>query len=292
MQAENPELLRILCTTSHIQNLVDAIGGDTVLSLVLIPPDLDPHSYELVKGDGEKFSRAAWVFANGLNLEHGASLHTLLTEQTNVTQIGHAIQTQAPERILWSDGFIDPHIWMDVSLWALAIDPIVDQLSKLSPEHRDFYHERGQNLTTTLRQFDQELWQDLQQISEPNRYLVTSHDAFRYFVRRYLALSNETPEGWEKRLTAPEGLAPEGQLSPLDLQRTMLFLQEHRIQVIFPESNVSPVSLDKICKTARQMGQPLRVCTTPLYGDSTGGLSYIEAMRHNKDVLVANLGRQ
>ena len=66
--------VKILSTTAQIGDLVEEIGGDRMDYWVLIQGDLDPHSYELVKGDDEKLSRADRVFYNGLGLEHGASL--------------------------------------------------------------------------------------------------------------------------------------------------------------------------------------------------------------------------
>jgi len=49
--------IKVLSTIAQIGDLAAAIGGDKVDCLVLVPKELDPHSYELVKGDGEKIER-------------------------------------------------------------------------------------------------------------------------------------------------------------------------------------------------------------------------------------------
>ena len=101
---------------------------------MLIQGDLDPHSYEMVKGDGEKLSGADLIFYNGLGLEHGASLSAILQGSPNAMAIGEKIKSICPERILMRGGAIDPHIWMDISLWQKGIDPIVEALSGADPE--------------------------------------------------------------------------------------------------------------------------------------------------------------
>ena len=58
--------LKVLSTTAMLHDLVKQIGGDEIDSTVLICGDLDPHTYQLVKGDGEKLSFADLVFYNGL----------------------------------------------------------------------------------------------------------------------------------------------------------------------------------------------------------------------------------
>ncbi len=127
----------------------------------------------------------------------------------------------------------------------------------------------------------------LTEVPSESRYLVTSHDAFRYFARSYLADPNET--NWANRFTAPEGLAPDGQLSPQDIRQAIAFLQEHQIHVVFPESNISRDCIAKIASASSELGFPIALCQEALYGDSTGGLTYLEMMRRNAEVISQNL---
>ncbi|HSX13114.1 MAG TPA: zinc ABC transporter substrate-binding protein, partial [Chlamydiales bacterium] len=92
--------IKILCTTAMIDDLVGQIGKSRIDHLTLIVGEIDPHSYELVKGDDEKLSYAHLVFCNGLGLEHGASLRSWLEAQPNVVALGNEIQKICPEEIL------------------------------------------------------------------------------------------------------------------------------------------------------------------------------------------------
>src|SRR3989344_4881931 len=140
---QDSEKLKVLSTTAQIGGLVDAIGGDRVEGLVLIQGDLDPHSYEMVKGDGEKVAHADLIFYNGLGLEHGASLSAILRDSPKAMAVGEKIGAAYPERILRKGKVVDPHIWMDISLWKKGIGPIVEALSQADPEGAPFYRDQG-----------------------------------------------------------------------------------------------------------------------------------------------------
>ena len=281
--------VKILSTIAQVGDLVTAVGGERVDGWVLVPGDLDPHSYELVKGDGEKMGRADLIFYNGLGLEHGASLSALLRANPKAVSLGEAIRKRSPERTLAKGAVIDPHVWMDISLWKEGVQEIRERLSMIDPEGAPYFQERAEKLEMEMEEAHRSIYRSLQQVPSNQRYLVTSHDAFRYFARAYLRDPEEAD--WSNRVTSPEGLAPDGQLNPVDIQRSIEFLKEHQISVVFPESNISREAVKKIAAASREMGYEVRLCETPLYGDSPSGLKYLDMMRRNGEVLCEQLGK-
>lgn len=276
--------VKVLSTTAIIDDLVAQIGGDRIDHIALIEGAIDPHSYELVKGDDEKLARAQVVFSNGLGLEHGASLRYQLEHHPKAIALGDQIRMRNPDAILSDRGQIDPHIWLDVALWSETIDPILEALSEIDPEGIEYYASQAQLVKENLSRLDQSIREKLHQIPQYKRYLVTSHDAFNYFARRYLAEQNEL---WKERFCAPEGIAPDGQLSSHDIQTVMTHLINHQISVIFPESNVSRDSLKKILSVCAEKGMKVDLAQGVLYSDSFGSSSdtYEQMMQHNADVL-------
>jgi len=278
--------LKVLSTTAMIDDLVGEIGKDRVDHIPLIIGEVDPHSYELVKGDDEKLSSADLVIANGLHLEHGASLLQQLQKLPNVVFLGDAIKEKIPERILYIEGELDPHIWMDISLWAEGIDFVVAALIEKDPEYACFYQENGIALYQKMLMAHEEICSALHGIPEEKRYLVTSHDAFHYFARAYLGENGS----WENRCVAPEGIAPEGRLSTQDIKRVIEHLCSHQIGVVFPESNVARSALKKIVLSCEHRGLKVHICPLPLYGDAMGAAgscaaNYLGMIRHNAEVL-------
>jgi manganese/zinc/iron transport system substrate-binding protein len=275
---EKEDGIRVLSTTAQIGDLVHRIGGTRVNGWVLIEGNLDPHSYELVKGDDEKLSRAQLIFYNGLGLEHGAGLAATLRETNQAVALGERIAQLAPEKILKRGPVVDPHLWMDISLWMKGIDPIVEHLSRIDPEGKAEYEARGEECRQEMEEAHAAVLEILSQIPEEKRYLVTSHDAFQYFARSYL-----------KGSAAPEGLAPDGQLNPTDIKRIIGFLQEHQIEVLFPESNLNQDVIRKIASVGLELHLQVTICEEPLYGDAMGGLSYLEMMKKNAETIARNL---
>lgn len=289
--------LKVLATTAMINNLVQEIAKDHVDTLTLIRGELDPHSYQLVKGDDEKLKMADIIFANGLGLEHGASLQHHLQNNSKVIFLGDMIFKHNPNLIIYFNGQLDPHIWMDISLWANAVDFIVADLSEKDPEHAEEYAENGAALLKKMHEQHQVVKEMLHEVPERKRYLVTSHDAFNYFTKAYLAENGEiNGDLWQKRFAAPEGLAPDSQLNPYDIQIIIDHLQKHQIRVLFPESNVSRDSIKKIVAAGKEKGLDVEIASDYLYGDAMGkpgsdGDTYLKMITHNAKTISQHLKR-
>jgi manganese/zinc/iron transport system substrate-binding protein len=292
---ESSDRLKVLCTIGMIDDLVQQIGGDYVDSLPLISGQLDPHTYEMVKGDGEKLGHAELIFYNGLGLEHGPSLKRYLDESAKAFALGDLVGGMQKERLLFVEGAIDPHIWMDVSFWAELIQPIADALAAQRPEAAEYFAERAQALRREMLEVHAELRRQLQAVPSDKRFLVTSHDAFNYFARAYLAADDETAfKDWDKRFEAPDGLAPDGQMSTTDIQEVVAHMERYQVHVIFPESNVSRDAIAKLREAGSHRGLDVHIAEVELYGDAMGAPesdegSYLGMMKHNARVIAEHL---
>lgn len=285
--------IKILSTIPMIGDLVEKIGGEVIDHVTLIRGNIDPHNYELVKGDVEKIQYADIVFYNGLGLEHGASLTYQIQNHRKPIALGNYLLENYRDKIIISDGEIDPHVWMDVNLWKNSIDLVVKALSDIDFANGQYFANNGTKLLAELEQLDLEMFSLIQEIPEERRFLVTSHDAFSYFARRYFSIAGEAD--WSKRCAAPEGLAPDGQLSMGHIRDIVAHLSQYRISVIFPESNVSPDSLKKVRESCLEKGIEVSISKNSLYGDSVGeengsANTYMKMMKKNAEVIYQSLG--
>lgn len=283
--------VKVLCTISMIGDVVERIGGEYVDVLTLISGDLNPHSYELVKGDDEKFRIADIIFCNGLGLEQGSSLSYLLKNNDNIVVLGDKVREQRPDDICVIDYQVDPHIWLDISLWKSVVDPIVDSLIDIDPEHKDYYRRCGEEVIGEFEKTHEEVRSLVQDVPDERRYLISTHDAFNYFVRAYLATDEEVANNtWLERMASPEGLSPESSLSVVDIQRVLNYALKHDVKVLFLESNVNAASFRKIVLAAQDKGFSLVISDDCLYGDAMGPEGsdegdYLGIMRHNAEVI-------
>lgn len=285
--------LKVLSTTAMIDNIVGEIGQEHIYHMALIQGQLDPHSYELVKGDNEKIASADLIFYNGLELEHGASLKYSLTAHPKAYSLGEVLSQT--ETLIFEGEQVDPHVWMDVRLFSSIIEPIVKKLSEQDPSHAQVFQHNGEVLRQKMLQLDAAIYRKMQSIPKERRYLITSHDAFFYFARRYLADQSELENAlWRGRFAAPEGLAPDGQISPKDIQQIIQYAAEYEVQVIFSESNLNQDALRKIISVLNQKGIRAFLAPQPLYGDAMGDQgssadTYLRMMEHNASVIEAGL---
>ena len=228
-------------------------------------------------------------------MEHGPSLQHYLRTSSKAVSLGNKIREQNPEAIIVFHGQLDPHIWMDVELWAGSIPFIVEALSRKDPAHAQIFQQNGEKLLSEMREMHARIKSRMQAIPSEKRFLVTSHDAFNYFTRAYLASEDELEtDSWQKRFAAPEGLAPESQFSPSDIQHIIGHLHKYDINVLFPESNVSKDSIRKILQAGSEKGLHLTIAKNFLYADAMGhpgsdGDTYLKMIEHNVKMLENNL---
>jgi manganese/zinc/iron transport system substrate-binding protein len=294
---QNNGKLKILCITAMCQDLVESIAGDAADCLTLIKGESDPHSYQLVKGDDEKFARADIIFSSGLGLEHGPSLRALLHKNPKAFSLGDFLALHYPEEVIFVDNTPDPHIWMDVALWSKSIPFIARVLAERAPGKEQQIGLRASSLQGKLQEVEAKIQQAFAKLRESQKYLITTHSSCNYFARAYLSTPKEQKDGsWRKRCTAPEGLSPESQLSTADIQRLLLYIEEHDVRVAFIESNVNYDSLKKVSEIMKKKAKPFYICTEPLYTDAMGSKesgagSYSSMMLYDALVISKNLAR-
>ena len=129
----------------------------------------------------------------------------------------------------------DPHFWFDTDLASAAITAIADELIHLSPDAASVFSDRLEVYLAEIEAADAEVRALLADIPDSHRLLVTFHDAFGYFARRYgLEIAGFVVEGPEQGVSA-EALAD------------LIELVEHEgVQTVFHEPQFDSTILDTI----------------------------------------------
>ena len=129
----------------------------------------------------------------------------------------------------------DPHFWFDADLVATAIVAIANELSHLHPDAADHFSDHVNGYIEEIEEADEEVHALLESIPDEHRLLVTFHDAFGYFARRYgLTIGGFVVEGPEQGISA-------GALTDL------IELIEHEgVQTVFHEPQFDSAILDTV----------------------------------------------
>lgn len=281
-EGENREKREILSTTVMIDSLVKEIVGDKFSTELLIEGEIDPHSYQMRKGDREKIERAEIVFANGLSLEHNPSLYYMLNDRSAVF-IGDRLLETSPNSIITNQKEVDPHIWMDLDLMQSVALMICKRVCEADLENCEFYQTNTKALQKKMKVLDLEISEMFKSVPAEKLYLVSSHDAFNYFVRRYFIQDNKN------RLFSMQGLSTESEVSLKRISQVISYIRNNNIPVVFFESNLPKDGLYKVIEICKRFDMDVKISGDPLYGDTLGGMTYLDMMKHNAMVMTKNL---
>lgn len=275
--------LQVVTTVNFVTDLVQQIGGSRIKVNGLMGPGVDPHLYKATAGDVRLLQRADAIFYLGLNLE--GKMTDLFARLPRAVALGQAIP---PERLIQPAGgfegryLYDPHVWFDVQVWRLTLAPVVQTLSQLDPAGAPEYRQRAQAYDQQLQQLDRWILQEIGQIPVQQRLMITAHDAFAYFGRRY---------GLEVR--GLQGLSTASEVGARDVQKLAQLIAERQIGAIFVETSVSRRTLEAVVAAVRARGGKVQI-GGELFSDAAGSPTtpegtYLGMMRHNVQTLVSGL---
>jgi manganese/zinc/iron transport system substrate-binding protein len=275
------EAIRVVTTVGMIADAAKRVGGDRVEADGLMGPGIDPHLYKASEGDVRRLERADVIFYGGLHLE--AKMADVL-ERIGERRLTRAVTDGMPRSRLISvgNGQYDPHVWFDVDLWKGAVREIRDTLASADPAHAAGYRKRAAAYLDELTALDAEVRRKSATVPPAARVIVTAHDAFGYFGRRY---------GFE--VVGLQGISTASEAGAKDVHRLADLIATRRIPAIFVESSVSPRTIEAVKEAVRARGFDVEIGGS-LFSDAMGSAgtpegSYVGMVRHNADTITSAL---
>lgn len=273
----------VTVTTSFLYDMVEELAGDLVNKELVIPAGEDPHLYVAKPQDLKKIEQADLILYHGLHFE--GKMQEILEKK------GYAVAEtfdKASLGIFEEDGHevIDPHFWFDIDLYKEASKNAANQLIELLPEEKAKIEDNLAAYLDALTKLDEENRELLSSIPQESRYLITPHDAFNYFSKRY-----EIP------VMAPQGVSTDSEVANKDIQDTVDFIVEKKVKAIFAESTTDPARMEKLKEAAKAKGFEVKVVSgegRELFSDSLApegeeGDNFIDMYRHNVKLIVEHL---
>jgi manganese/zinc/iron transport system substrate-binding protein len=276
---------RIVTTTGMIADLARAIGGEDVEVVQLMPSGVDPHLYKATRSDMATMLRADLVLYNGLLLEG-----KLTDALERVAASGRAVRavTEAVDRALLLtppgfEGTFDPHLWMDPRSWAATIDVVRDAMTALLPGAEAELAARAERHRAALLELDRYAEEVLATVPQPQRLLVTSHDAFNYLGRRYAF-----------QVEGIQGLSTESEAGLRRIEELVDLLVLRRLPAVFAESTVPAKGVQALIDGAAARGHAVALGGT-LFSDAMGPPgsyegTYLGMIDHNVTTIARALG--
>ena len=275
--------LEVVCTTGMIADLVRNVGGERVVVTGLMGPGVDPHYYKAAQGDLQKLGKADLIFYNGLHLEGKMQeIFQKMARQKKVVAVARDIPPERLRRPAEFEGYFDPHIWFDVSLWELTVDAVVSALAEADPGDAAGYRQRGAAYSKLLEELHIWVQTEVEKVPHDQRVLVTAHDAFGYFGQAY-----------QVEVLGLQGISTVAEYGVNDVNHLVDLITERQLKAIFVESSVPQRSIEAVREGVRARGLDVQIGGT-LYSDAMGGPgsgadTYAGMVRSNVNTIVTAL---
>jgi len=279
--------LGVLSTVGMIGDLVSVIGGTRVNGSAMMGEGVDPHLYRPTRTDIARLLAAEIVFYNGLLLE--GKMTDALVRAANAGRRVVAVTERLPRSFLLrppeahGEDVWDPHVWMDPTAWAEAAVVIADTLSAADPAGAGEFAAGLARIRATIAGLDTYAQSVLGSVPARQRVLVTAHDAFHYFARRYAY-----------RVEGIQGISTESEAGVRRIEELVALLAEQRVPAVFVESSVPERNVRALIEGAAARGHRVSIGGT-LYSDAMGAPGTYEGtypgmIDHNVTTIARALG--
>lgn len=300
----------VVATTTQVGDLVREIGGDRVHLTTILRPGTDPHEYEPRPSDVNAVARSGLLFRSGGDLDHWTE--ELLEKSGSEARIvdlakrlpaplyshghsdhdhqgdsGHENHTDADHHHADADhdhhgehavdeSELDPHWWQDPVNVNAAARRIEAALVRFDPANAAYYRQRSRRFQDRTRKLSESIRACVATVPPARRKIVTDHDAFAYFTRRF---------GIDSLGAVMPALATGAQPSAGDLADLESTVRDKGVPAIFPQTNSSAAVAKAVARdTGIKVGRPL-------YADSLGpagspGSTLLGSLKANADALV------
>ena len=271
--------LTVVTSNTVLADFVRNVGGAQVRVRALAPAGTDPHTFQPTPDTIRTLSRAQVIFFNGAGLEAwwGKTIQSVGRSDVPVVELSKGLATLHTPGDGQTDGRRagepDPHLWLDPMLAKEYVARIGDALAKADAANAAGYRERTARYAATLDDLDAWIRDQVARIPVDRRKLVTFHNAFQYFARRYgLAVTGY--------IVPSPGKEP----SARSLAELVRRIREEKIPAVFAEADFNPKLLAVLGRDAG-----VKVVTNLYDGSLSNGApadTYLHMMRHNVSTIV------
>ena len=298
------ETLTVVTTSNIVSDWVRAVGQNRVESFPLLPPNTDPHTYQPGARDITRIADADLIFSVGLSLE-GVWLDELIENAARdhyaIVPLGEVVDPidfvetfnehdeedeEGEEGMDHGDeeedehghGELDPHFWFDPLRVKQAVNSIAAHLSTHDPDGQTLYRDNAAAYNEQLDDLHAWITQQVAALPENRRVLVTSHDSFQYFAKRY---------GFEVA-GAIFPVTTEAEPTAQDLADLIEVIEHEEVPAVFTETSHSERLARRVAEeTGAVLIGGLYTGSLGTEGEEAG--TYIELMRHNTTTIVEAL---
>jgi manganese/zinc/iron transport system substrate-binding protein len=275
------QTIKVVATTGMLGDALEQLLSGQAEVITLMKPGVDPHLFKATQSDLKKLQEADIIVYNGYFLE--GKLGDVLSRLQRTKTIIAAAELLPADKILTAeDQAEDPHIWMDPVLWADMLELLSDHLGSGNSFDAEILRKNANEYIKEVRELDAYAKSKMDQIPAEQKILITAHDAFGYFGRRY-----------SMEVRGLQGISTLSEFGLRDVSNLVDYIVSQKVPAIYVESSVSDRSIKAVVEGCKAKGHDVRIGGT-LYSDALGDTGteegrYVGMFIHNVDQIFRGL---
>jgi zinc transport system substrate-binding protein len=260
------EKLHIMVSIPPQKYFVERIGNEYVNVTTMVPPGVEPHTFEPKPEQLKALSRSSAYMRIRIDFEEAwmdkfkaANPKMLLVDTTQgIQRMPLAASNQQQGKNAYADESenLDPHIWLSPQLVKIQAQTIANALIKLDPTHKKEYQANLEGFLADINMLDTDIRKILKGIK--NRKFIAFHPAWGYFAHNYRLEMIPIEVGGQEPSAA-------------ELAALITKAKKQNIKVVFVEPQFSKQTAETI---ARQIGGEV-LLIDPLSPDWLDNLRYV-----------------
>ncbi|HEY5513650.1 MAG TPA: metal ABC transporter substrate-binding protein [Geomonas sp.] len=276
--------LQVVTTLFPLYDFAKRIGGAQAQVTLLLPPGVEPHSFEPRPEDIVRVNHADLFIYTSKYMEPWAAsiIAGVDTGRVGIVEGGRGIPLMPAPHAEHGEhgderGGMDPHIWLDLENARLIAGNILAAFVARDPSHRGYYEQNAAGLTKELAALDLRYRSTL--ASCPKKvFLHGGHYAFGYLARRY-----------GLRYVSASAVNADAEPTPARLAELVKLMRTERLNYVYSEELLSPRVAETIARETGAKILMLNAAHNLSRDDFQHGVSFISIMEKNLQNLKTGL---
>lgn len=262
--------LKVAASIPPLAQMVEAIGGETVEVVSILPAGASPHTFELTPSVVKELTGASLAFSIGHELDHfmedlvasvdGLEMY-VVDESIKLKEMDHGDDHEDEDGHEY--GEFDPHYWLSPKNANIMARNVANVLMAVDPENAGSYMQNLLAYQDEVNAAKDAIKLELSDLK--NRKIIVFHDSWDYFA-----------DAFDFEVLASFESEPGREASAKDLEELYQLAKEHEIRVVYSEPQLSPELLKPFVE---DLGLELKVMD-PL-GAVEGRESIAEILKYN-----------
>jgi zinc transport system substrate-binding protein len=282
--------LKVVASLFPTYDFARAIGGEYAEVSLLLPPGVEPHSFEPRPADMAALNNAdIFIYTNRYmepwaeGLLKGTDRGRLLIVDAGrrADFLGQDEEHRGREEMKSHKHETgqgpDPHIWLDFGNAKKMIDTIGEAFISRDPAHRDVFMKNAEEYRARLDMLDRKYRKALSGCKK-NTMVDGGHYTFGYLAARY-----------GLKYQAAYGLSPEAEPTARDLARISAVLRQEGLRHLFHEELLSPRVAETIAHETGASLLRLHGAHNVSREELKAGTTFIDLMEKNLEQLLTGL---